>query len=189
MKIFSDLVYDNVNMLTLIIIFTMFYYPSWGNHVQMLNNKPYLALCWASPATAVCISGSAGKVWPADLSDSASESLAPGACPGHSYTLSYLATSPPYLLYLTTWQQDTYLKKSVKSWLGRPGDFDRIVCSFDISDESGVRIDKRLLSELKTNWVQISYEQVLYLLIQFVNYESTEFDRIFLYQHKRQHTK
>ena len=40
MKIFSDLVYDNVNMLTLIIIFTMFYYPSWGNHVQMLNNKP-----------------------------------------------------------------------------------------------------------------------------------------------------
>ena len=142
----------------------MFHYPSWGTHVQMLNNKPYLALCWASPATAVCISGSAGKVWPADLSDSASESLAPGACPGHSYTLSYLATSPPYLLYLTTWQQDTYLKKSVKSWLGRPGDFDRIVCSFDISDESGVRIDKRLLSELKTNWVQISYEQVLYLL-------------------------
>ena len=139
----------------------MFHYPSWGNHVQIISTFCYCAN-WASPATAVCISGSAGKVWPTDLSDSASESLAPGACPGHSYTLSYLATSPPYLLYLTTWQQDTYLKKSVKSWLGRPGDFDRIVCSFDISDESGVRIDKRLLSELKTNWVQISYEQVLY---------------------------
>ena len=37
MKIFSDLVYDNVNMLTLIIIFTMFYYPSWGNHVQIIS--------------------------------------------------------------------------------------------------------------------------------------------------------
>ena len=179
MKIF-DLVYDNVNMLTLIINFTISNYPSWGNHVQIININSF-ALCWASPAAAVCIAGSAGKVWPTDLSDSASESLAPGACPGHSYTLTYLATSPPYLLYLTTWQQDTYLKKSVKSWLGRPGDFDRIVCSFDISDESGVRIDKRLLSELKTNWVQISYEQVLYWLIQIVNCEPTEFDRIILY--------
>ena len=36
MKIF-DLVYDNVNILTLIINFTIFNYPSWGNHVQIIN--------------------------------------------------------------------------------------------------------------------------------------------------------
>ena len=36
MKIF-DLVYDNVNMLTSIINFTIFNYPSWGNHVQIVS--------------------------------------------------------------------------------------------------------------------------------------------------------